>query len=143
MTAVVRNRIPEHPVADLFVNRWLPRACTGEEISDETLLTFFEAVRWAPSSYNSQPWRFLYAKRGSTWFETFLRLLSERNQIWAKNAAVFLVLISKTTFTPAGQTQATPTRNHSFDAGAAWSNFGWHAPAELSSRDYTYVLLTY
>jgi len=134
MTTVVGNRITEHPVAKISVDRWPPPTFTGEEISDETLFTFFEALRLAPSSYNSQPWRFLYGKRGTAWFETFLRLLSEHNQIWAKNAALLVVLISKTTVTPAGQTQITPRRDHSFDASAAWSNFahqavlsGWHA----------------
>ncbi len=129
-------RTPEHAVADIFVSRWSPRAFTGEEIPDKLLFTFFEAARWAPSSFNSQPWRFLYAKRGSAWFEPFLHLLSDRNQMWAKNAAVLIVLISKTTMVPPGKTEAVPARNHSFDAGAAWSNFahqatlsGWHAHA--------------
>jgi nitroreductase len=133
-TAVTRN--PEYEVADIFVNRWSPRAFTGEEIPDKVLFSFFEAARWAPSSYNSQPWRFLYAKRGTTSFNTFLGLLNERNQMWAKNAAVLIVLVSKTTMTMPGKTEAVPARNHSFDTGAAWSNFahqatlsGWHAHA--------------
>lgn len=133
-TTLAKSRVADHTVADIFIDRWSPRAFTGESISDETLYSFFEAARWAPSSYNSQPWRFLYAKRGTPWFNTFLRLLSERNQLWAKNAAVLLVLISKTSFTPAGKTETLPARNHSFDAGAAWSNFAhqatlsdWHA----------------
>jgi len=134
MTTVIGNRIAERPVAEISVDRSPPPAFTGEEISDEALFTLFEAVRLAPSSCSSQPWRFLYGKRGTAWFETFLRLLSEHNQIWAKNAALLMVLISKSTFTPAGQTQTTPRRDHWSDTSAAWSNFahqaglsGWHA----------------
>jgi nitroreductase len=132
MTAPFRN--PEYEVADIFLNRWSPRAFTGEEIADKTLFSFVEAARWAPSSFNSQPWRFLYAKRGTAWFDTFLGLLNERNQAWAKNASVLLVLVSKTTMTPPGRTDSLPAPHHSFDAGAAWSNFalqatlsGWYA----------------
>lgn len=130
------NRNPDHEVADIFVNRWSPRAFTGEEIPDKTLFSFFEAARWAPSSFNSQPWRFLYAKRRTEWFDKFLSLLNERNRAWAKNAAVLIVLISKTTMNVPGKTETAPARHHSFDTGAAWSNFahqaslsGWYAHA--------------
>jgi nitroreductase len=121
------SRIPEYEVADLFVNRWSPRAFTGEEIPDKVLFSLFEAARWAPSSFNSQPWRFLYAKRGTAWFDTFFGLLNERNQMWAKNSAALIVLVSKTTMMVPGRTEAVPARNHSFDTGAAWSNFAHQA----------------
>jgi nitroreductase len=59
------NRQPEHSVERIFVDRWSPRAMSGEELSDEVLQTLFEAARWAPSSGNNQPWRMLYAPRTS------------------------------------------------------------------------------
>lgn len=130
------SRTADHPIAALFLNRWSPRAFTGEAITDETLFTLLEAARWAPSSYNSQPWRFLYAKRGSTPWPTFLGLLSERNQSWAKNASVLIVAVSKKAFTPPGKDAPVMSYSHSFDAGAAWANLalqaslaGWHAHA--------------
>ena len=49
------NRKADYPVDALFVDRWSPRAMSGEEIAEEELLTLFEAARWAPSSYNNQP----------------------------------------------------------------------------------------
>ncbi|RMU80399.1 Nitroreductase [Pseudomonas syringae pv. aptata] len=52
-------RIADHPIDPQFTERWSPRAFSGESIAKETLLSFFEAARWAPSAYNSQPWRFL------------------------------------------------------------------------------------
>jgi nitroreductase len=130
------SRTANHPIAALFLERWSPRAFTGETIADHVLLTLFEAARWAPSSYNSQPWRFLYSKRGSDSWPKFLDLLSERNQSWANNAAALVVVVSKQTFVPPGQQQPIVSRTHSFDTGAAWANLalqaslaGWHTHA--------------
>jgi Nitroreductase family len=58
-------RVADYAIHPQFTDRWSPRAFTGETIPEETLLSFFEAARWAPSAYNSQPWRFLYARRFS------------------------------------------------------------------------------
>src|SRR3982074_1126949 len=91
---------------------------SGEEIAEEELLTLFEAARWAPSSYNNQPWRILYARRNGPHWQTFFDLLVDMNKAWAKNAAVLLLFISKTTFDHSGK----PSRTHSFDAGSAWEN---------------------
>jgi nitroreductase len=91
---------------------------SGEEISEQELMTLFEAARWAPSSYNAQPWRFLYARRGTANWDRFFDLMVEFNQSWAKHAAVLMVVVSRKTFE--WNDQAAPT--HSFDAGAAWQN---------------------
>jgi len=71
---------------------------SGGEIDEATLLSLLEASRWAPSANNNQPWRFIYARRNTPSWEVFYNLLAEGNQIWAKNAAVLIVVISKTTF---------------------------------------------
>ena len=97
-------------------HRWSPRAMTGEEISDEILFGLFEAARWAPSSYNNQPWRFIYAKRNTPEWDTLFDLLVDFNKSWVKNAAVIVVTLSKNTFDKNGK----PCRTHSFDTGAAW-----------------------
>ncbi len=134
MTIAVPPRQPDHPVEPLFVERWSPRAFTGEEISEAELATIFEAARWAPSSYNSQPWRFLYARRGTPLFDTFFGLLSAYNQQWAANATVLIVAVSARTFLKPGTSEVLVSRSHSFDTGAAWANLalqatrlGWHA----------------
>lgn len=134
--ATPHPRKPDHSVADLFVSRWSPRAFTGEPIPDETVATLFEAARWAPSSYNSQPWRFIYAKRDEAAFAQILGLLSARNQAWAHGAAILIVVTSNTLFTPPGKTEPEPWRSHAFDTGAAWANLalqanlsGWHSHA--------------
>src|SRR5437667_7210743 len=115
---VARARKPTYEVNPLILNRWSPRSFSGEELTDKELFTLFEAARWAPSSYNNQPWRFIYAKKGSKDWRTFLSLLVDFNQSWAKNAAVLVVAASKVTFN-----NGKPSRTHSFDTGAAWANF--------------------
>jgi len=110
-------RQAEHPIDTLFIDRWSPRAMSGEEVTEEELMTLFEAARWAPSSYNNQPWRVLYARRNTEHWPIFLDLLAESNRAWARRAAALLLFISKTTFDHNGQTSPT----HSFDTGAAWA----------------------
>ena len=118
------KRIADHPIDRLFLDRWSPRAMTGAPMPQEELLTLFEAARWAPSSFNNQPWRMLYAHRDSEHWQTFFDLMVEGNQAWAKNASVLILFISKTTFDYNGK----PSLTHTYDTGAAWENFalqGW------------------
>ena len=118
-------RQPARAIEALFVQRWSPRAMSGETINDAELLTLLEAARWAPSSYNNQPWRFLYAKRDTPHWPVFFDLLIEANQRWAHNAAVMLVLLSKNTFEHNGE----PAPTHTFDTGAAWQNLALQGAA--------------
>ena len=111
-------RTADHPIDKIFLDRWSPRAMSGESIPENELMVLFEAARWAPSSYNNQPWRILYARRESEHWETFLNLLVPGNAAWAKNATALLVFVSKTSFDRNGQ----PSRTHSYDCGAAWEN---------------------
>lgn len=96
---------------------------SGDTIAEEELMLLFEAARWAPSSFNNQPWRILYARRDSEHWPLFLGLLVESNRVWAGNAAALLLFISKTTFDHNGK----PARTHSFDTGAAWENLALQA----------------
>lgn len=121
------GRVADHPIDPLFLERWSPRAFAPDEISEAELLTCFEAARWAPSSHNSQPWRFVYAFRRSREWESFLAPLSEFNQGWAKDAAALVTVLSKTTMLRPGASEETPAYNHSFDAGAAWASFALQA----------------
>jgi nitroreductase len=125
------TRNSDHDIEPLILQRWSPRAFTGEAMPQAELLRILEAARWAPSSYNAQPWRFIYAHRDTQAWPKFLSLLIEFNQSWARGAAVLLIAASKKTMGPEG---TTPNHTHSFDTGAAWSNLalqatamGWHA----------------
>ena len=113
----------QYPVDELFLDRWSPRAMSGEGVTDEELMTLFEAARWAPSSYNNQPWRILYARRETGQWPVFFNLMVEGNQAWAKDAAALLLFVSKETFDFNGK----PYPTHSFDTGAAWENLALQA----------------
>lgn len=115
---ISKHRKSDHPIHPLLLNRWSPRAMTGEPISEEDLKSLFEAARWAPSSYNEQPWRFIYSKIGTPVFERFISLLVPANKLWAHKAAILGVAISKRTFEKNG----APSPSHAYDAGAAWEN---------------------
>ncbi len=108
-----------HPIEAQFLDRWSPRAMTGEEISRDELLSLFEAARWAPSSSNLQPWRALFARCGTPQWPTFFGLLAEGNQAWAHNAAALVVFVSHAINARSGR----PSVTHSYDTGAAWAYF--------------------
>lgn len=112
----INQRNTEFEINELFLNRWSPRALSGEPIELNQLLKLFEAGRWAPSSYNGQPWRFIYAlKETPAWVRLF-NLMVKFNQDWTEKASALVVVISKKTFEFNGK----PARTHSFDAGSAW-----------------------
>jgi len=118
MTKGSERRKADYPIDSLFLDRWSPRAMSGEDLSQDELLTLFEAARWAPSSFNGQPWRILYARRSTAQWPIFLDLLVDFNKTWAKEAAALVLFISKKTFDHNGE----PAVTHSFDTGAAWEN---------------------
>jgi nitroreductase len=112
------KRTPDHPADPLFVDRWSPRAMSGEPISTDELFVLFEAARWAPSSGNLQPWRMLYAHRDTPDWPVFFGLLNEGNRTWCRNAAVLVVVASQQTNSRTG----APLKTHSYDTGAAWQS---------------------
>lgn len=122
VTARIKAKINRQPevagVDSLFYERWSPRAMSGQMVSDEELMPLFEAARWAPSSFNEQPWRFIFAKKGTERWNDFMDLLVPFNQEWCKNGSVLCIMVSKKNFTHNG----TPNSCHSFDAGSAWEN---------------------
>jgi nitroreductase len=119
------KRKTDYPIEQLLVDRWSPRAMSGEEIPTDELMTLFEAARWAPSSFNAQQWRALYARRNTDQWSLFFELLVDANKTWAKNAGVLIVFISRKQFEHNEERSIT----HSYDTGAAWENFalqGFH-----------------
>lgn len=112
------HRKADYPIESIFVNRWSPRAMSGAALTELELMRLFEAARWAPSTYNEQEWRFLFATRQSGHWPTFFNLLMEANQVWCKNAAVLVVVLSHKVFSRNGN----PNPVHTFDTGAAFQN---------------------
>jgi len=88
---------------------------SGEAVSEAALMRLFEAARWAPSSGNFQPWRFIYATADGPHFAQLFDLLVEGNRAWCTHAGALIVVLSRNAFD-----NGKPARTHSYDAGAAW-----------------------
>ena len=88
----------EQPIHELLANRWSPRALNpNHTITTPELISLLEAARWAPSSMNKQPWRFLVARRGDENFARLEKTLKDTNSIWAPNASVFILVLADQT----------------------------------------------
>lgn len=111
-------RVADHPIEPIFLKRWSPRAMDGSSVSQTDLHRLFEAARWAPSTYNEQEWRYLYAHRSTVHWQKFFDLLLPANQTWCANAGVLIVVISHKVFTQ----NAQPNPVYHFDAGASAEN---------------------
>jgi len=118
----VNDRTTEYDIDDIFLKRYSPRAMSGEVIERDEMLALLEAARWAPSSMNAQPWRFIYAIKGTPDFDLLLSFLYEKNRDWCKNAGALMVLVSKNNLD-----DGSFSVPHSFDAGAAWENLALEA----------------
>jgi len=93
---VSQERHPiEAEIHPLLAQRWSPRAFSGESLNVATLLQLFEAARWAPSSMNEQPWRFIVARRDEPEaFERIFNCLSESNRRWAGSAGALVLAVA-------------------------------------------------
>ena len=120
---IKENRKPEYEINPLILSRWSPRSIKDENISNDELMSLFEAAKWAPSSRNGQPWRFIYAKKNTEQWNNFFNFLTDSNKTWCKNAQVLIVIISRKNF----EQDNLFSRNHSFDTGAAWENLALEA----------------
>ena len=117
---------PDHPVHDLITKRWSPYGFAATPVSDDDLRCLFEAARWAPSSYNEQPWSYIVAMQSDP--AAFARLLSclvEANQAWAQHAPILMISLARTTFARDGQ----PNRHALHDVGAATAQLTLQATA--------------
>jgi nitroreductase len=114
-------------VDPLFLERWSPRAFDRSLMPEQDLITLFDAARWAPSAFNAQPWRFLYAQRDHKDWERFLGLLLPFNAAWVASASALIFILSDSLFQPPGADAPKPSLSHSFDAGAAWAQLALQA----------------
>ena len=91
-----RTATTDHPVHELIAARWSPYSFDGRRVAPEDLRSLFEAARWAPSSYNAQPWSYIAATKDEPEeFERLLSCLVEGNQVWAQAAPVLALGHSK------------------------------------------------
>ncbi len=119
----IQGRKSAFKINSLILNRWSPRSMTGEELDEDTIMSLFEAARWAPSSFNNQPWRFIYAKRNTVHWNKLFDLLVKPNKVWTGNAALLVVVVSNKNFEYNGKYSIT----HQYDTGAASENLALEA----------------
>jgi nitroreductase len=115
----------QHPIHELLRRRWSPRAFADRLVEPEALLSLFEAARWAPSSFNEQPWHFIVATRDDREeFDRVLSCLVDGNIAWAKNAPVLMISVAKLKFD-----NGKPNRHAYHDVGQAAANLTLEATA--------------
>ena len=109
----------QHPIHDLFKRRWSPRAFSDQPVEAETLRILFESARWAPSSNNEQPWRFIVANKDyeTDWNRLFACLV-EGNRKWAYRAPVLILSVASLNF----EDDSTANRHAFYDTGMAVEN---------------------
>lgn len=89
-----------YPILDILKKRWSPRSFSDQALTPAQIKPLFEAARWAASSFNEQPWRFVIATKDDwTHYERILSCLVEKNQAWAKTAPLIGISIAKENFT--------------------------------------------
>jgi len=108
-----------YPIEEILKRRWSPRAFSNRMVEPEQLRSLWEAARWAPSSFNEQPWHFIVAtKENKEVYERLLSCLVEKNQKWARNAPVLMVSVTELNFARNGK----PNRHSFHDVGLAMGN---------------------
>lgn len=115
-TTMDRTAPVDHPILEPLAKRWSPRAFDPRPVPPEALRSMFEAARWAPSSFNEQPWAFLVAVRERPdEFERALAGLNPWNRAWAKNAGALAFTVAKRDLARNGR----PNRHAWHDLGQA------------------------
>ncbi|GAB6928691.1 nitroreductase family protein [Paenibacillus sp. JCM 10914] len=114
-------RQPGYPVHAHFVNRWSSRSFASRPVEEEVLFTVLEAARWAPSSGNGQPWRFVVARTQAE-RERFQTFILPGNRGWSDHAPALILLISYNL-----NAKGEPSGSHAFDAGTAWGTIAAQA----------------
>lgn len=111
----IKQAIPAPGVLPIIHQRWSARAFADRDVSADDLKRVFEAARWAPSSFNEQPWRYLVGTRGTETHRRIQEALAPFNQAWAGKAPVLILGVAKTKFSH----NDTPNLYAVYDLGAA------------------------
>ena len=126
MPAHPKHASPNYPILPVIAERWSPYAYDPRPVEREKLLSCLEAARWAPSSYNEQPWTFILAERTDQLaFAKALDYLVEGNRGWAKNVGVLILTVVARNFTKNGK----PNKATEHDLGLAAGNLVLQATA--------------
>ena len=125
MTLIIENKSAntDAPILEVLAERWSPRAYSPEAIDEAKLASALEAARWSPSAGNSQPWRFIVARRGSEAFDKIAASLVGFNGAWAPKAPALLVGLYTELRDGQGNLRPTPL----YDLGQAMAHLSVQA----------------
>lgn len=118
--------VTDHPIHELIRRRWSPRAFADREVEKEKVASLFEAARWAPSSFNGQPWHYIVATKDDP--AAFARLrdcLRPQNILWAQHASVLIIAVAQLSISA----ERGPNRHAIHDVGLANENLVLQAVA--------------
>ncbi len=122
----IKEAQPDCVIETLIARRWSPYSFAEKDVTADDLRGILEAARWAASSYNEQPWRYILARRSDpAAFEKLLSCLLDGNQLWAKRAPVLLIGIAMLKFARNGK----PNKAAVHDLGLAAGNICMEATA--------------
>ncbi|GEP47385.1 nitroreductase [Microbacterium saccharophilum] len=119
-----RTAATDAPILDVLAERWSTRIFDPAAPLDEAALaSALEAARWAPSANNTQPWRFIVARRGTEAHAAVVAALTGFNQAWAADAAALVVFAATT------EIDGEPQHFATYDTGQAAAHFTVQAHA--------------
>jgi len=111
-----------HPI---IKKRWSPRAFSGKKVLKAVLQRIFEAARWAPSSFNEQPWRFIVGVKGDETWDKLYECMVEFNQKWAGKAPVLILAVGNTR-----SSKGTANEVYQYDVGQSMAYITFQAETE-------------
>lgn len=123
-TKLIKEADTKYPIHELIKKRWSPRAFSDQAVDSELLNQLFEAARWAPSSYNEQPWRFIVARQeDEDEFNKLSSVMNEFNRSWASEAPVLVLALTAMNFDRDGRRN----RHAEHDLGQAIAHLTFEA----------------
>lgn len=123
----IKKAQTEVPILTELAQRWSTRAFSSEPVEPEKIVALFEAARWAASSSNVQPWRFIVARKGESHFNKLAEGLMDGNS-WAKSAPLLVANLARKTRT-ASDGSEKPNKHAWHDLGLAMGNLSAQATA--------------
>ena len=124
-TDKLKKAPPVEGVLPVIHERWSPRSFADREVSPKVLHKVFEAARWAASSFNEQPWRYVVGRRGDSTWQKIFDALGDFNKKWAQAAPVLILGVARTHFSH----NEAENRFAMYDLGAASSYLTLEAAA--------------
>src|SRR6187200_2617919 len=117
-TIITKIAKTDYPINELIAKRWSARAFSTRQVEKSKLLSILEAARWAPSSRNEQPWRYIvFTNNNPEKLKKAQSVLKDIND-YAKRAPILVCAITKKTYSD----NRNHNRLHFHDLGAANEN---------------------